>query len=183
MGFPGYFLIVADFINWAKANGVPVGPGPRLRRRLAGGLRAGHHRPRSAPYALLFERFLNPERVSMPDFDIDFCQDNRWKVIEYVRQKYGEPGGEPDRHLRHDGLEGGDPRCRPRARHGYNFCDQLSKLIPVVQNKPVSLAKARETEPQLAEREKKEEEVRELLAWPSRSRTWRATSACTPAAC
>jgi DNA polymerase-3 subunit alpha len=89
MGFPGYFLIVADFINWAKANGVPVGPG---RGSGAGSLVAyalGITDLDPLRYALLFERFLNPERVSMPDFDIDFCQDNRWRVIEYVRQKYG----------------------------------------------------------------------------------------------
>ena len=85
MGFPGYFLIVADFINWAKNNGVPVGPG---RGSGAGSLVAYSLRITDLDplaYALLFERFLNPERVSMPDFDIDFCQDNRWRVIEYVR--------------------------------------------------------------------------------------------------
>ena len=89
MGFPGYFLIVADFINWAKHNGVPVGPG---RGSGAGSLVAyslGITDLDPLAYALLFERFLNPERVSMPDFDVDFCQDNRWRVIEYVRQRYG----------------------------------------------------------------------------------------------
>ena len=89
MGYPGYFLIVADFINWAKNNGVPVGPG---RGSGAGSLVAYSLRITDLDplaYALLFERFLNPERVSMPDFDIDFCQDNRWRVIEYVRQRYG----------------------------------------------------------------------------------------------
>jgi DNA polymerase-3 subunit alpha len=89
MGFPGYFLIVADFIGWAKAHGVPVGPG---RGSGAGSLVAfalGITDLDPIPYALLFERFLNPERVSMPDFDIDFCQDSRVRVIEYVRQKYG----------------------------------------------------------------------------------------------
>ena len=89
MDFPGYFLIVADFINWAKNNGVPVGPG---RGSGAGSLVAYSLRITDLDplaYALLFERFLNPERVSMPDFDIDFCQDNRWRVIEYVREHYG----------------------------------------------------------------------------------------------
>src|SRR5574338_1015911 len=89
MGFPGYFLIVADFINWAKNNGVPVGPG---RGSGAGSLVAYSLRITDLDpleYALLFERFLNPERVSMPDFDIDFCQDGRDRVIEYVKQKYG----------------------------------------------------------------------------------------------
>src|SRR5438067_1204242 len=90
MGFPGYFLIVADFIHWAKTHGVPVGPG---RGSGAGSLVAyslGITDLDPLRYELLFERFLNPERVSMPDFDIDFCQDGRDRVIEYVRGKYGE---------------------------------------------------------------------------------------------
>jgi DNA polymerase-3 subunit alpha len=89
MGFPGYFLIVADFINWAKEHGCPVGPG---RGSGAGSIAAYALRITDIdpiPYGLLFERFLNPERVSMPDFDIDFCMDNRDRVIEYVREKYG----------------------------------------------------------------------------------------------
>jgi DNA polymerase-3 subunit alpha len=90
MKFPGYFLIVADFIKWAKAHDIPVGPG---RGSGAGSLVAwcaDHHRSRSAAvFGLLFERFLNPERVSMPDFDIDFCQDRREEVIRYVQKKYG----------------------------------------------------------------------------------------------
>ncbi len=87
MGFSGYFLIVQDFINWAKKNGVPVGPG---RGSGAGSLVAfslGITDIDPIRYDLLFERFLNPERVSMPDFDIDFCQDNRDKVIDYVKEK------------------------------------------------------------------------------------------------
>jgi DNA polymerase-3 subunit alpha len=90
MGFAGYFLIVADFINWAKGNGVPVGPG---RGSGAGSLAAyalGITDLDPLRYGLLFERFLNPERVSMPDFDIDFCQDGRDRVIDYVKQKYGK---------------------------------------------------------------------------------------------
>ena len=90
MGFPGYFLIVADFIRWGKRNGVPVGPG---RGSGAGSLVAYALEITDLDpleYALLFERFLNPERVSMPDFDIDFCQDNRYRVIEYVRERYGK---------------------------------------------------------------------------------------------
>ncbi len=89
MGFPGYFLIVQDFINWAKENGIPVGPG---RGSGAGSLVAYSLRITDIdpiPYGLLFERFLNPERVSMPDFDIDFCQDRRGEVIRYVTDKYG----------------------------------------------------------------------------------------------
>jgi DNA polymerase-3 subunit alpha len=90
MGFAGYFLIVQDFINWAKGHGCPVGPG---RGSGAGSLVAYSIRITDLdpiPYALLFERFLNPERVSMPDFDVDFCQTNRYKVIDYVTKKYGE---------------------------------------------------------------------------------------------
>ncbi|MBX3251216.1 MAG: DNA polymerase III subunit alpha [Myxococcales bacterium] len=90
MGFPGYFLIVQDFIVWAKENGVPVGPG---RGSGAGSLVAYALRITNLdplPYGLLFERFLNPERVSMPDFDVDFCMDRRDRVIQYVKQKYGE---------------------------------------------------------------------------------------------
>src|SRR5690606_27720606 len=90
MGFPGYFLIVQDFINWGKRNGVPVGPG---RSSGAGSLVAfslGITDLDPIRYDLLFERFLNPERVSMPDFDVDFCQDNRERVIDYVKQKYGK---------------------------------------------------------------------------------------------
>ncbi len=89
MGFAGYFLIVADFIRWARGNGVPVGPG---RGSGAGSLVAyslGITDLDPIKYDLLFERFLNPERVSMPDFDIDFCMDGRDRVIEYVAQKYG----------------------------------------------------------------------------------------------
>ena len=164
MGFPGYFLIVADFINWAKQNGVPVGPG---RGSGAGSLVAyalGITDLDPLPYALLFERFLNPERVSMPDFDIDFCQDKRWMVIEYVRRKYG---AQAVSQIATFGTMASKAVIRDAGRvldMPYTFCDQLSKLIPVVQAKPLSLAKAREAEPLLAERERREEEVRELLA-------------------
>ncbi len=164
MGFPGYFLIVADFINWAKNNGVPVGPG---RGSGAGSLVAyvlGITDLDPLPYGLLFERFLNPERVSMPDFDIDFCQDKRYLVIEYVRQKYG---AQAVSQIATFGTMASKAVIRDAGRvldMPYNFCDQLSKLIPVVQNKPLSLDEARKAEPQLAQREKAEEEVRELLA-------------------
>ncbi len=164
MGFAGYFLIVADFINWAKNNGVPVGPG---RGSGAGSLVAfalGITDIDPIPYALLFERFLNPERVSMPDFDIDFCQDNRWRVIEYVRQRYGANAVSQ---IATFGTMASKAVIRDAGRvldMGYNFCDQLSKLIPVVQNKPLSLEKAKQEEPLLREREEKEDEVRELLA-------------------
>ncbi|MBL8494554.1 MAG: DNA polymerase III subunit alpha [Rhodocyclaceae bacterium] len=164
MGFPGYFLIVADFINWAKHNGVPVGPG---RGSGAGSLVAyslGITDLDPLRYALLFERFLNPERVSMPDFDVDFCQDKRYQVIEYVRATYG---ADAVSQIATYGTMASKAVIRDVGRvldMPYNFCDQLSKLIPVVQNKPVGLREAREAEPLLAERENNEEEVRELLA-------------------
>ena len=164
MGFPGYFLIVADFINWAKGNGVPVGPG---RGSGAGSLVAyslGITELDPLRYDLLFERFLNPERVSMPDFDIDFCQDGRDRVIEYVKQKYG---AECVSQIATFGTMAAKAVVRDVGRVldlSYTFCDQLAKLIPFQPGKHITLADAREQEPQLAEREEKEEEVRELLA-------------------
>ena len=163
MGFPGYFLIVADFINWAKANAVPVGPG---RGSGAGSIVAwalGITDLDPLQYALLFERFLNPERVSMPDFDIDFCQDNRWRVIEYVRHKYGVDAVSQ---IATFGTMSSKAVIRDVGRVldlPYNFCDSLSKLIPVEANKPVSLAQALEMEPQLKEKMEEEEEVAELF--------------------
>jgi DNA polymerase-3 subunit alpha len=163
MGFPGYFLIVADFINWGKNNGVPVGPG---RGSGAGSVVAyalGITDLDPLRYALLFERFLNPERVSMPDFDIDFCQDNRWRVIEYVREKYGKAAVSQ---IATFGTMSSKAVIRDVGRVldlPYNFCDQLSKLIPVEQNKPLSLAKAIEAEPQLKAKIEDEEEVRDLF--------------------
>ena len=171
MGFAGYFLIVADFINWAKAvrepdfpNGVPVGPG---RGSGAGSLVAyalGITDLDPLRYDLLFERFLNPERVSMPDFDIDFCQEGRDKVINYVRQRYGE---ESVSQIATFGTMAARAVIRDCGRVldlGYNFCDQIAKLIPFQPGKQITLADARRMEPLLAEREKNEEEVRELLA-------------------
>jgi len=163
MGFPGYFLIVADFINWAKNNGVPVGPG---RGSGAGSLVAyclGITDLDPLRYDLLFERFLNPERVSMPDFDVDFCQDGRDRVIDYVRKRYGE---ESVSQIATFGTLGSKSVIRDVGRvmdMPYNFCDQLSKLIPIEGVKPVSLAKALEIEPQFKERYDNEEEVRELI--------------------
>jgi DNA polymerase III subunit alpha len=164
MGFAGYFLIVADFINWAKANGVPVGPG---RGSGAGSLVAyslGITDLDPITYKLLFERFLNPERVSMPDFDIDFCQDGRDKVIDYVRRKYG---ADSVSQIATFGTMAARAVVRDVGRVldlGYNFCDQVAKLIPVQPGRTITLADAREMEPLLAQREKKEDEVRELLA-------------------
>jgi DNA polymerase-3 subunit alpha len=164
MGFSGYFLIVADFINWAKENGVPVGPG---RGSGAGSLVAYSLSITDLDplrYDLLFERFLNPERVSMPDFDIDFCQDGRDRVIEYVKTRYGADSVSQI-------VTFGTMAARAVVRDvgrvldlSYTFCDQLAKLIPFQPGRHLTLADAREIEPQLKEREQKEEEVRELLA-------------------
>ncbi|MHB1678345.1 MAG: DNA polymerase III subunit alpha [Sulfuriferula sp.] len=163
MGFPGYFLIVADFINWAKSNGVPVGPG---RGSGAGSLVAyvlGITDLDPLPYDLLFERFLNPERVSMPDFDVDFCQDGRERVINYVKEKYGRDAVSQ---IVTFGTLGSKSVIRDVGRVldlPYNLCDQLSKQIPMDGVKPVSLSKALELEPQLKERYDNEEDVHELF--------------------
>ncbi|MEO5661638.1 MAG: DNA polymerase III subunit alpha, partial [Polaromonas sp.] len=176
MGFPGYFLIVGDFIKWAKNNGCPVGPG---RGSGAGSLVAYAMKITDLDplqYNLLFERFLNPERVSMPDFDIDFCQSNRDRVIDYVKDKYG-----------HDAVSQivtfGTMAARAAIRDvgrvldfPYGFCDGISKLIPNKPGQAVTLqlvpadrkkndkmVYALEAEPMLAERESKEEDVHTLL--------------------
>ncbi|ULJ67401.1 DNA polymerase III subunit alpha [Wielerella bovis] len=149
MGFPGYFLIVQDFINWAKQNGCPVGPG---RGSGAGSLVAYSLKITDLDplkYALLFERFLNPERVSMPDFDIDFCQANRGRVIEYVREKYGK---EAVSQIVTFGTLSSKAVIRDVGRVlqlPFGLCDRLSKLIPIEANKPVHLAKALEVEPEI----------------------------------
>ena len=151
MGFPGYFLIVQDFINWAKQNGCPVGPG---RGSGAGSLVAYSLKITDLDplkYALLFERFLNPERVSMPDFDIDFCQSNRGRVIEYVREKYG---AEAVSQIVTFGTMSSKAVIRDVGRVlelPFGLCDKLSKLIPLEANKPLSLEKAMEAEPQIQE--------------------------------
>jgi DNA polymerase-3 subunit alpha len=163
MGFSGYFLIVADFINWAKNNGVPVGPG---RGSGAGSLVAyslGITDLDPLRYNLLFERFLNPERVSMPDFDIDFCQDGRDRVIDYVKTRYG---ADSVSQIATFGTMAAKAVVRDVGRVldlGYNFCDQLAKLIPFQPGKLITLEEARKMEPQLAHRERDEEEVAELL--------------------
>ncbi len=163
MGFPGYFLIVADFINWGKNNGVPVGPG---RGSGAGSLVAyslGITDLDPLRYDLLFERFLNPERVSMPDFDVDFCQDNRERVIQYVKDRYGHDAVSQ---IATFGTLGSKSVIRDVGRvldMPYTYCDKLSKMVPVEGVKPVSLKKALEMEPQLKERFDQEEEVQELF--------------------
>jgi len=163
MGFAGYFLIVADFINWAKKNGVPVGPG---RGSGAGSLVAyslGITDLDPLRYDLLFERFLNPERVSMPDFDIDFCQDGRDRVIGYVRDKYGAASVSQIATFGTMAARAVVRDCGRVLDLGYNFCDQIAKLIPFQPGKTITLAMAREMEPLLAEREQNEDEVRQLL--------------------
>ena len=175
MGFSGYFLIVADFINWAKGNGIPVGPG---RGSGAGSLVAyslGITDLDPIRYQLLFERFLNPERVSMPDFDIDFCQDGRDRVIDYVRNRYG---AESVAQIATFGTLAAKAAVRDVGRVldlPYSFVDGVAKLIPFQPGKTVTLRRrsgdpepnvvyAREAEPLLDQRESDEEEVRELLA-------------------
>ncbi len=164
MGFPGYFLIVADFINWAKSNAVPVGPG---RGSGAGSLVAyslGITDLDPLRYDLLFERFLNPERVSMPDFDIDFCQDGRDRVIEYVKNKYGAASVSQ---IATFGTMAAKAVVRDVGRvmeWNYGRTDELAKMIPFQPGKLITLAMAREMEPRLAEREQSDEETRELLA-------------------
>jgi DNA polymerase III subunit alpha len=177
MGFAGYFLIVADFINWAKRNQVPVGPG---RGSGAGSLVAyslGVTDLDPIRYALLFERFLNPERVSMPDFDIDFCQSGRDRVIDYVKHKYG---ADSVSQIATFGTLAARAAVRDVGRvldMPYLFVDGIAKLIPFAPGKQVLLRQpparkedreanviyAREEEPLLAEREAAEEEVRQLL--------------------
>jgi DNA polymerase III subunit alpha len=162
MGFPGYFLIVADFINWAKNNGVPVGPG---RGSGAGSLVAyslGITDLDPLKYNLLFERFLNPERVSMPDFDIDFCQEGRDRVIDYVKNKYGLASVSQ---IATFGTMAAKAVIRDVGRVldlPFNFVDGIAKLIPLELG--ITLESALEKEPQLQERREKEEEVSELLS-------------------
>ena len=164
MGFPGYFLIVADFINWAKSNGVPVGPG---RGSGAGSLVAfslGITDLDPLRYNLLFERFLNPERVSMPDFDIDFCQHGRDRVIAYVKEKYGKDAVSQ---IATFGTMAAKAAIRDVGRvleQPYGFVDGIAKLVPFKPGQVVTIESAKKEEKQLAEREKNEEEVRQLLA-------------------
>jgi len=164
MGFPGYFLIVGDFINWAKKNGCPVGPG---RGSGAGSLVAYALKITDLDplqYNLLFERFLNPERVSMPDFDIDFCQTNRDRVIDYVKDKYGRDAVSQ---IATFGTMAARAAIRDVGRvldMSYTFCDGISKLIPNKPGQHITIAGAIEAEPILAERLEKEDEVKTLLA-------------------
>jgi DNA polymerase-3 subunit alpha len=163
MKFPGYFLIVADFIQWSKANGIPVGPG---RGSGAGSVAAWALTITDLDplrFGLLFERFLNPERISMPDFDIDFCQDRRDEVIKYVQQKYGA-----DRVAQI--ITHGKLQARAVLRDvgrvlqmPYGQIDKLCKLVPNNPANPVTLAQAIEDEPKLEEARESDPMVARLL--------------------
>ena len=161
MGFSGYFLIVADFISWAKNNDVPVGPG---RGSGAGSLVAyslGITELDPIRYDLLFERFLNPERVSLPDFDVDFCMVGRDRVIEYVTERYGH--NKVSQIITY-GTMAAKAVVRDVGRvmdHPYGYVDKLAKLIPMELG--MTLDKALEQEPILKERYEQEEDVRALL--------------------
>ena len=163
MGFPGYFLIVSDFIKWAKAHDIPVGPG---RGSGAGSLVAYALTITDLDplrYGLLFERFLNPERVSMPDFDIDFCQERREEVISYVQQHYGR-----DRVAQI--ITFGTLQARAVLRDvgrvlqlPLGLVDRLAKMVPANPANPVTLAKAIEIEPRLQQAKQDDEAVKQLL--------------------
>ena len=161
MGFPGYFLIVADFIRWARQQGIPVGPG---RGSGAGSLVAyslGITDLDPLRYDLLFERFLNPERVSMPDFDIDFCMERRDEVIDYVAERYGR---EKVSQIATHGTMAARAVVRDVGRvlsHAYGYVDRIAKLIPFEIG--MTLEKALVQEEELARLHRDDEEVRALL--------------------
>ena len=161
MGFAGYFLIVADFIRWARENGVPVGPG---RGSGAGSLVAYALRITDIDplkYDLLFERFLNPERVSMPDFDVDFCMDGRDRVIEYVAEKYGRKRVSQ---IITYGTMAAKAVVRDAGRVlglGYGYVDRIAKLIPFELD--ITLDAALEKEPELRKLYKDDEEIKNLI--------------------
>ena len=161
MGFPGYFLIVMDFIKWGKENGVPVGPG---RGSGAGSLVAYAQKITDLDpleYDLLFERFLNPERVSMPDFDIDFCMDNRDKVIDYVARTYGRDAVSQ---IVTFGTMAAKAVVRDVARvqgKPFGLADRLSKLIPFEPG--ITLKKALDQEPMLVDFIESSEEAQEIM--------------------
>lgn len=163
MGFPGYFLIVADFIQWAKNQGIPVGPG---RGSGAGSLVAWSLTITDIDpirFSLLFERFLNPERVSMPDFDIDFCQDRRDEVIRYVRQRYGE---DKVAHI----ITFGKLQARAALRDvgrvlqmPYGQVDKICKLIPNNPANPITIDQALILEPALTDAQRSDSAVAHLI--------------------
>ncbi|MEQ9115631.1 MAG: DNA polymerase III subunit alpha [Rickettsiales bacterium] len=163
MKFPGYFLIVSDFIKWSKNNDIPVGPG---RGSGAGSVVAWSLDITDVDpikFGLLFERFLNPERVSMPDFDIDFCQERREEVIQYVRSKYGD-----DKVAQI--ITFGKLQARAVVRDvgrvlqmPYNQVDRISKMIPFNAVNPINLSQAIEMEPELKAAKNRDHEIEKLL--------------------
>ncbi len=163
MGFSGYFLIVADFIQWAKAQDIPVGPGRGSGAGSAVAWSLGITDLDPLRWGLLFERFLNPERVSMPDFDIDFCQDKRDRVISYVQSEYGA-----DRVAQI--ITFGKLQARAVLRDvgrvlgmPYGQVDRICKLVPNNPAKPVTLAQAIDTEPLLQQQIESDEQIRKLV--------------------
>ncbi|NTJ37309.1 DNA polymerase III subunit alpha [Vibrio vulnificus] len=161
MGFPGYFLIVMEFIQWSKDNGIPVGPG---RGSGAGSLVAYALKITDLDpleYDLLFERFLNPERVSMPDFDVDFCMDKRDQVIDHVAEMYGRDAVSQ---IITFGTMAAKAVIRDVGRvlgHPFGFVDRISKLVP--PDPGMTLEKAFKAEPALPELYEADEEVKELI--------------------
>jgi DNA polymerase-3 subunit alpha len=171
MKFPGYFLIVSDFIKWAKAQGIPVGPGrgSGAGSLVAYALQITNINP--IPHGLLFERFLNPERVSMPDFDIDFCQDRREEVIQYVHHKYGSDyvaliatfGEIKSKTALKD--VGRVARSDEFGEYGYGEMDRLTKLIPMdkANPKPLKEAMADKDSPQFREMVESDRKYKTLI--------------------
>ena len=163
MGFAGYFLIVSDFVNWAKSQFIPVGPG---RGSGAGSLVAwclGITDLDPLKYDLLFERFLNPERVSMPDFDIDFCQTRRDEVIEYVNNKYGS---ECVAHIITFGTLASRAAVRDIGRVlevPYGEVDSFAKLIPFNPSNPLTLSESIKSERSLQERISSDERISNII--------------------
>ncbi len=161
MGFAGYFLIVADFIAWARNNDVPVGPGRGSGAGSVVGWSLGITDVDPLRYDLLFERFLNPDRVSMPDFDIDFCVDGRDRVIDYVAQRYGR---DQVSQIITYGTMAAKAVVRDCGRvlgYNYGFVDSIAKLIPAKPD--MTLEKAFEEEPELSERYEAEEDTRSVI--------------------
>jgi len=161
MGFPGYFLIVADFIRWAKKNDIPVGPG---RGSGAGSLVAyslGITDLDPLVHDLLFERFLNPERISMPDFDIDFCMEKRDLVIDYVARTYGRDQVSQIITFGTMAAKAVVRDCGRVLGNGYGFVDSIAKLIPMTLG--ITLKQALKEEPQLKKRYDDEEDTRAIL--------------------
>jgi DNA polymerase-3 subunit alpha len=163
MGFPGYFLIVSDFMKWTRANGIPVGVrGSGATSLVAWSLDITGLDP--IRFGLVFERFLNPERISMPDFDIDFCQERRDEVVRYVQQKYGRDKVGQIMAL-------GSLQARAAVRDvgrvmqlPFSLVDRIAKLIPNPPGKPVSLTDAIISEPRLQQAAEQEDKVRQLFA-------------------